>query len=348
MWMSMYSLASNSSVPTPGLEERTDSSDSFIASKKPLVSVITVTYNSSKFIAPCLQSVLDSDYPLVEVIVVDNDSKDDTVAIIREEYKSIVLMESRTNLRYGAGNNLGIKSSHGELIFLLNPDATIRKDCISAIVNAWLEDSTIGIIGCKVYYSESNLLQSVGGTINISGKTRLLGDKKLDTGQFEVLRNVQWVSGAAMMISRQALRRIGLFDPIYYLYYEETDLCWRARKAGMRVICLPTAIAYHFGGHATRSASLLLTRYMQASRVVFVLKNYELSMLVIWLAKEAESLLSNLFHKMVHDNSRSSLRNIIFAYFYALTVLPQILLGRSRNRRITLSASIPRRKRRQA
>jgi hypothetical protein len=309
------------------------------ASAQPLVSVVIVTYNSSKFIVPCIQSVLNSDYPRVETIVVDNDSQDGTADIIHEQFETVVLIKSGTNLRYAAGNNLGIKNSRGELVFLLNPDATIRKDCINSIVNSWLEDPTIGIIGCKIYYERSDLLQSAGGLIAGSGDTRRLGDKRLDSGEFDQVRDVQWTSGAAMMVSRQALKRIGMFDPIYYFFYEETDLCWRAQKGGMRVIYLPTAVAFHFEGHVIERDSLLRRKYIQASRVVFVLKNYKRNRLLVWMAAETVSFLSNLARVVVASPKwkgvwRRRLRNSMFAYSYSFKVLPQILSGRLGNQKL--------------
>ena len=289
----------------------------------PLVSVIIVTYNSRSFVEHCLDSVITCGYPSIEVIVVDNNSKDGTADFVGVKYPGVILVRNTTNMRFSNGINIGITKSHGRLIFLLNPDAWIERDCIQELVKTASKGTKIGVIGCKIL-SPNRFLESLGGTIRVSGRTHLIGNGKPDSKIFTVPREVDWVSGAAMMITRNVIEQLGLLDPFYYFYYEETDFCWRAHKASFKVCCSPTAVAFHHGGRSSHDESW--NRYLQESRVVFVLTNYPFSYLVYWAVLELRGFLLLLASHAI--NRRKNMMNLLMAYWHSLHNLVTILRRR--------------------
>jgi GT2 family glycosyltransferase len=300
----------------------------------PLVSVIIVTYNSAKFISQCLESVMASDYRAVEVIVVDNDSTDGTPSMVRKSFRHANLVEGGTNLRYSGGNNLGIMKSHGKYIFLLNPDATISTNCLSMMVETFARDPCIGVAGCKVIQPSTATISFAGGYIDeVSGRLKIVGDKTMDVGQFETQKDVQWTDGAAMMISRSALKEVGLFDSTYHFYYEEVDLCWRVSMVGLRVVYVPRAVAYHFQGHSLKSlGSSWKTSYWGESRVIFVVKNFESLNLIRWTTREAALFLYSWLLRLIRRDPNRPFGSLAYAYLGALRFLPRISVGRLRNR----------------
>src|SRR5437870_485124 len=112
---------------------------------KPLVSIVIVTYNSIKFIGPCMDSVVNSTYPNIEIIVIDNESTDGTPEFVSKMYPNVTLMQTGKNLRYGLGNNIGIRKSRGEYILLLNPDTIVENNYISELFAVESSDPSVAI-----------------------------------------------------------------------------------------------------------------------------------------------------------------------------------------------------------
>jgi GT2 family glycosyltransferase len=299
----------------------------------PLVSVIIVTYNSRKFIDKCLDSVLGSGYQSIEVVVVDNNSLDGTAEHIETKYPGVVLVRNASNVRFAIGNNVGIRKSHGSLFFLLNPDAWIEGDCVKELVRTAMANPKLGIIGCKVYYP-NGLVQSAGGTIMASGHTNLIGHEHRDSRKYSVPGDTEWVLGAAMLVTRDVLERVGLLDPIYYLYFEEVDLCWRAHNAGFGVWYAPTAVAYHYGGQSLTYRGQFddqkRSRIDSVSRVLLVSMNYPLPYLAYWALSEARRFLLLLASHSVHPRKETGLGivNLCRAYVFPLKHIDAITKGR--------------------
>ena len=245
---------------------------------KPLVSVIILNWNGKRFIEDCLKSVTETNYYHLEIIVVDNCSTDGSDKIVEGKFPNIKLIKIHKNLGFGGGNNIGIRSSMGKYIVLLNYDTLVDPNWLTELVKVAEDDPLIGLAGCKIYFHNTNIIQHAGGRIDETDcRCSHYGYNEEERGIYNHAKDVDYVTGAALMFSRACLHKIGLFDPLYFMYYEEVELALRARRQGFRVVYVPSAVIYHyenagFGGR-TKRYNALNTR----NRFRFLIKNYGIS-----------------------------------------------------------------------
>ena len=225
----------------------------------PLVSIIILTNNALGYITDCLESVRKSNYPDYEIIVVDNNSKDGTPELISQKFPQIKLILSQKNLGCAGGNNLGFKQARGEILFFLDDDTTVHPELIKVIVQALESSPKIGIVGPKIYsMNEPDKILFAGGKINwLKGDSYVLGrdlrDKELSN---DSQKEVDFITGCALMVKREVINKIGLFSGVYFAFYEDTDFCQRAKKAGYKIIYLPFGGVWHIKA-ATTSITFL-------------------------------------------------------------------------------------------
>jgi len=245
-------------------------------SSEPLISAVIVTYNSSDDITSCLEALLAADYPRLEIIVVDNASADGTADLVAQSFPSLRLMRSTSNLGFGGGNNLGFAQSHGDIIVVLNPDVRLCAGALRAFAAAFASDGTLGVAGAKLLYSDGRTIQHAGAVVEYPlATTRHRGSGEPDSGQYDEPAEMPFVTGAALALRRAVLRDSGGFDAGFYpVYYEDTDLCYRARAAGWRVVYTPSAVGLHRTSVSIDPASETYFRFLHSSRLRFVLKHY--------------------------------------------------------------------------
>lgn len=241
----------------------------------PKVSVVVVSFNSEKFISKCVDSLLKSNYPNFEVIVVDNDSKDNSLKELSKFKDKIKLIQSKENLGFAGGNNLGIQNANGEIIALINPDAFVTEDAILELILPFLNDDKIMITGSKILYPDTAKIQSAGGLIYKNGLSQHIGYGNLDNSQYDFERSVDYVTGAALAIRRKLLEITGLFDPTYNpAYYEETEKCFLARKLHYKVVYAPKSIVYHHESTTHGVGSRPYLKLYHTNRFKFVYRNF--------------------------------------------------------------------------
>lgn len=205
-------------------------------------TVIIVTYNSAAYITECLASVRAQKGVQAEIIVVDNHSSDDTVGVVRGLGEGIHLIANAENAGFGRGNNLGFAASHGRFIYLLNPDAQlVRSDALAGLCNALDNHPRWGMAG--------NLVRSPDGKIlGTQPHTTYPGQERARTDFSRLPGQVAWVLGASMCFRREVYAALGGFDPDFFLYAEETDICLRLRKLGHEIGFLKEVEVQHIGG----------------------------------------------------------------------------------------------------
>jgi len=212
------------------------------------VSIIILTWNGIKHVGDCLNSVFNSAYPDYEVIIVDNGSKDGTPEMISERFPQARLIRNKKNLGFTGGNNQGAEYTQGEILFLLNDDTKIHPDLIRVLVEELEDSPQIGIIGPKIYFmDEPDRIWFAGGKIDWHKSDSYHLSKNLTDHQLinDSKKEVDFITGCALMIKREVIEKVGLFDNKLFAFYEDADLCQKAKKAGYKIIYLPFGGVWH-------------------------------------------------------------------------------------------------------
>ena len=251
----------------------------------PIVAIIIVTWNGLEDTIECLESLKNVTYPDYNVIVVDNGSQDNDAGVLKERFGSYIhLIENARNDGFTGGVNVGMKyardNSQADYILLLNNDTVVAPGFLTEMVKVADSDPTIGVTGAKIYcYDEPEQLQSVYCRVNLlTGQpiqTPLTIDgniiyKEIDRGQYNSIKEVEWVTGCCFLIKRVVMESIGLLDEGFFYYWEETDYCFRARKAGYKTVYVPQAKVWHKGGRSVKKVWGRSRYYMERNRFIFM------------------------------------------------------------------------------
>ncbi|MBN1178458.1 MAG: glycosyltransferase family 2 protein [Anaerolineae bacterium] len=242
----------------------------------PRVAVIILNWNGLQDTLDCLGSLGSVDYPEYDVLVVDNGSGDGSPAAIRAGYPDVALWENPRNLGFTGGNNVGIRRAlerGADYVLLLNNDTCVAPNFLRELVAAAEADPEIGAAGPTIYYHVApDVIWSAGGIVDWrQGDIRMRGTDEKDAGQFgSAPQEVDFITGCAMLLKRAALERVGGLDERFFAYYEESEWCLRARRAGWRVVHVPAARIWHKIDPDRRSASALVHYYMTRNRLLFL------------------------------------------------------------------------------
>ena len=220
------------------------------ATSDPLVCIVVLTWNGKALTLDCLQSLSSLTYPNTHTIVVDNASQDGTSQAIRDTCgDQVTLVVNDHNLGFSGGNNVGIDRAldvGADYILLLNNDTTVDAQLIDHLVGGFTAPDT-GIVGPKIYYADPpDQIWFAGGEVSLSrGTARHIGIRRRDTGQFDSIREVDYISGCALMAKRDVFDRVGKLDASYAAYFEDTDFCMRANRSGFRILYVPAGRVWH-------------------------------------------------------------------------------------------------------
>lgn len=217
-----------------------------IKKELPFVSIITVTWNRKADLYRCLNSIKKIDYPNYEIIVVDNNSIDDTVKMIENEFIEVKLIKNEQNLGAAEGRNTGIKYAKGEFIFFLDSDNILHPNCLKELIEVISKDPSIGIVGPKMYYCDDvKRIWCTGVKINrITSKAIYRGYNEIDTGQYNHIVDVEHFPNA-FLVRKSVIELVGHFDKMYFIMYEEADLCMKINNSGFRIVYVPYAKIWH-------------------------------------------------------------------------------------------------------
>lgn len=214
----------------------------------------------------------------IEVIVVDNASKKDEATVIEQRYPQVKVIRSHENLGFAGGNNLGIQAAQGKYLFFLNNDTILRPQTsdISHLINRQESSPKIGAVCPKIKFSwGDNLIQFAGYTplSKITLRNRAIGCGEADNGQYDTPHPTPYAHGAAMMVKREVIEKVGLMPEYYFLYYEELDWSMMIRRAGYDIWYEPTCTIFHKESQATGQNSPLRTYYITRNRLLFAKRN---------------------------------------------------------------------------
>lgn len=244
------------------------------------VVTVVLSFNSRKYIEDCLRSLKRN-----EVVVVDAGSTDGSSEFIAEKFPELKLIVVKENLGYAGGNNLGIKyalESGADLIWVVNPDIVVAPDALSEAMKAMTNN--VAVVASKVYFAagfefhkEKYKKNDLGKVIWYAGAdndwdnvyAKHWGINEVDKGQFNKKKEIGYATGSSMLLRSEVLKKTGLIDEKYFMYYEENDLCQRIKKAGYKLIYAPQSIVRHKVGQAAGIGSGLADYYIARNRMLF-------------------------------------------------------------------------------
>jgi len=267
-----------------------------------LVSLVTLTMNTTEVTEGLLDSLIEvNNYPNIEVIVVDNNSKIDPVPTWKNKYPGMIFIRSDRNRGFTGGNNLGIEQAKGDYIFVINNDTVVTRDLIGTLVSTLDKNPLIGVISPKInYFDQPDVLQYTGYTkMNyFTARNRCIGQYEKDNGQYDYLTGrTGYAHGAAMLVRREAIEKAGVLSENFFIYYEELEWCERIKKAGFEIWVEMGALLYHKESMTVGKVSAFKEYYMNRNRILFNRKH------------------------------APSFAFVIFTLFYATVVIPKTLLG---------------------
>lgn len=248
------------------------------------LSIITVNYNGLKDTRALIDTIPFDEYSL-EVIVVDNASKEDEASIISARYPQVKVIRSEKNLGFAGGNNLGIRAAQGKYLYFINNDTVLYreereagKDAFRSLIDRLESSDKIGMVCPKIRFAWDDAPIQFAGYTPLSSVTlrnRSIGFGEKDNGQYNTPHSTPYAHGAAMMVKREAIERAGLMPEDYFLYYEELDWSMMIRRAGYQIWYEPAATIYHKESQATGQNSPLRTYYITRNRLLFVKRNVQ-------------------------------------------------------------------------
>lgn len=266
----------------------------------PKVCIIVLTWNQRELILDCLASLRHLDYPNYSVIVVDNGSSDQTANAIRASFPDATVIENSENLGFAEGNNVGIRCAleRGvEYIMLLNDDTLVDAPMLTELIAAAEADSGIGLVGPVIYYqNQPAVIWSAGNRIDwrTGALERVHADERIDSDLEPFVAD--YLTGCALCVKSTAIKEIGIIDPRYFIYYEETDWCMRARAAGYQAVVVPRARIWHKVSATMKQDSPATTYYMTRNVFRFLARNSlgkpRFQVLTVALLRELRTILA--------------------------------------------------------
>ena len=247
------------------------------------ISIITVNYNGLNDTCALIDTIPFDEYSL-EVIVVDNASREDEASVISERYPQVKVIRSNKNLGFAGGNNLGIKAALGDYLFFVNNDTLFfrgtrceeRVAGIDSLIERLKSNPHIGAVCPKIRFAWDDApIQFAGYTplSSITIRNHPIGFGESDKGQYNEAHPTPYAHGAAMMVKKEVIEKAGLMPEDYFLYYEELDWSMMMRRAGYEIWYEPTFTIYHKESQATGQNSPLRTFYITRNRLLFAKRN---------------------------------------------------------------------------
>ena len=231
---------------TPGLQVKT---------MPDAPAVVILNYNTRRHLEAFLPSVVQYS-PGARIIVADNGSPDDSVAFVRQHYPTVELLDLQQNYGFAQGYNQALERVQGGIYIILNSDVEVTPGWMDPVLKAMQANPNMAIAQPKILaWNDKNRFEyagAAGGWIDFLGypfcRGRIFSHNEVDDGQYNVTQACFWAAGAAFFVRADVYHRFGGFDGDYFAHNEEIDLCWRLKRAGYQVWCIPESVVYHLGG----------------------------------------------------------------------------------------------------
>lgn len=254
------------------------------------LSIIIVNHKTKNLLEQCLNSIYSENYHFsYEVSVVDNDSKDSSIEMVKKKFPQVKLIENNNNLGFAAANNQALRRSNARYLLLINPDTVVLPDSLNVMMEFMDEHHEAGIAGCKLLNPDYSLQYSCRKFSNFAtfflrgihldsifpNNTILRKYMMFDWDHNEV-REVDWVLGSCMMVRRKAIEQVGMLDENFVLYFEDQDWCYRMWKHGWKVYYVPQAQMIHYYQRRSAKQFLNVSTWTHIKSMLYFFKKHYL------------------------------------------------------------------------
>ena len=302
------------------------------------ISIIIVSYNTRDLLRECLSSIYDTIGHLdIEVIVVDNNSSDGSAEMVKGLFPEVILLQNEVNIGFAPANNQGIEIAKGRHILLLNPDTEVMENSIKSMYDFLEKRPDVGIVGCSIFNSNGLQYLSAGRFPNffriftqsifidkLFTYLPKLKNYTINISDLNKVQEVDWATGACLMIRKKVFDDVGTLDGKYFLYFEEVDLCYRAKKAGWKIYFNPDAKIIHHLAQSTKQNFKKTIFEFYRSNYYYFYKNHSDSALfllraIISLGIILRYITWTLVKSFLKDKRKESLERLL-AYKHALRI----------------------------
>lgn len=259
-----------------------------MTSNKPLISIIIINYNQTKVTCEFIESTQCLMYPRYEIIMIDNNSDEDPTPVVSSRFPHVKIIRNEKNTGFTGGNNTGIQAAKGEYYFIVNNDTEVTPYLLDELIEPFFDNDQIGVVSPKIrYFSHPRIIQYAGFTeVNpFTGRNKSIGLKEEDNGQYDVPCYTAYAHGAAMMVKKEVVEKVGSLSDIFFIYYEELDWSARIRQAGYKIFYQPTALIYHKESITMGKESPMKAYFHNRNRILFMRRNttgFQFSIFIIF------------------------------------------------------------------
>jgi GT2 family glycosyltransferase len=302
---------------------------------RPFVSIVVLNHNGMKHLKSCLESLMKTNYPEFEIILVDNGSDDLSVSFVRRNYPKVKLLELGKNYGSSVGYMAGVKIAQGPYVSILNNDIEVDPDWLYPLVEALEKNPTVAAADPKFknYFDRKRFEDSAaaGRLIDYFGNNYTRGVNEVDRGQFD---QIEYIMGVLTFFRKSTMIEIGGFDTSFGYGYEDIDLGWRFYLSGYKVMYVPKSVIYHKSGATSRMAKNRKIRpnlyyLIKRNRLIALLKNYGIRNMLVALFVSSFEYFLTLYYFMLNRERLHSLA-IVKAMLYILPNLRLIFVQRSK------------------
>lgn len=256
--------------------------------KHPLVSIVTLTWNTTEVTCDFLRSLNEHNtYPNLEVIIVDNGSKQDPTETFHSIYPEAKVICNGRNLGFTGGNNVGIRAAKGDYLFIVNNDTEVTPGLIEGMLEIFEQYPDAGMASPKFhYFFHKGTIEYAGyNKVNVlTGRNGMIGCREEDKGQYDEVKETNYCHGGGMMVPREVIEKVGGLPEEFFIYYEEFDWSDQVKRAGYKIYYQPKSLIYHKESMTTGKASPFKTFYHTKNRILYMRRNVSWPNFLIFLS----------------------------------------------------------------
>lgn len=300
-------------------------------------AIVILNWNGVSFLKQYLPVLIDkTPEVLVNIYVIDNDSSDESVHFLREQYASVGLIQNKKNLGFAGGYNEGLKNIQEPILCLINSDIEVTDHWLEPILNHFNQNINVAAIQPKILdLKDKKKFEYAGGSGGFYDhfgyavcRGRYFDSVEEDTGQYDDIVDLFWASGCCIFLRNQVFKEVGGFDPDYFAHQEEIDLCWRINNYGYSIRVIPESVVYHFGGGSLPYGSYFKSYLNFRNSLFNLFKNLRKRHLVFILPIRMVLDGVAAIHSVAKTKNFLTYRSILHAHYSFYLALPRLIRKR--------------------